>query len=93
MPEPDDERAQRFKRVIENQLLPQLIAAHLRGEGEDIKIAAIDTTITEGGYPIECSGCGRTARVPHEVPEGVTVLCPQCQPRPDLAVLDIDVLP
>lgn len=72
-----------LRHIVENQIMPQLVAARLRDEGADVDLAHVNVdSDATGGYEITCVGCGRIGRVPFQLPAGKAALCPQCMRNP-----------
>ncbi len=49
----------------------------IRAQGRDANPAVV-TVNGDLGYEVRCYSCGLTARMPHPLPEGKAVLCPDC---------------
>jgi CxxC-x17-CxxC domain-containing protein len=66
------------ERMLRQQLDPQLLAQHAREEGVDIDAAFVTTNPEHNGFEVTCRGCGRTAKLPFQLPAGKVALCPDC---------------
>ena len=71
----DDEDLQH---VIDNQVLPQIFASEMAMRGVKIDVEMVNTRPDAEGFKISCVQCGRTARLPFELPKGKLALCPPC---------------
>ncbi len=50
----------------------------IRAQGRHAAPAMVTVGAEDLGYEVRCYGCGLTARMPHPLPEGKAVLCPDC---------------
>lgn len=63
--------------TIENQLLPQILAAEI-GDKENFSTGMVNTNLDSPGHLITCSKCGMQAKSPKEPPPDMTIICPRC---------------
>lgn len=66
--------------VYDKQIVPQMQAAAFRARGIDVGTAFVSTAADAEGFEVECSGCGRKAKVPVD-PKGQPMTCPDCVRR------------
>ena len=71
-------QARLLKHMIERQVEPQIWAEEMRERGHQVDVELVNTRPDAEGFEIACLDCGRTARLPFEVPEGKKALCPDC---------------
>lgn len=66
------------EQLYDNQIEPQLRAEELQAEGLDIQTDFVDIRPDAEGFEVTCLGCGRTAKLPYELPAGKAAICPSC---------------
>jgi hypothetical protein len=71
-----------LEHIVERQINPQRAAAKLREQGAEVVVGFVNTNPDAEGFPVECYGCGRSARLPYD-PGAKRGLCPDCIGRGD----------
>lgn len=65
--------------VYDRQIEPHLFADRMRALGHDGEVATVSLAGDAKGHKVTCAGCGRTARLSFQPPDGAKPLCPDCQ--------------